>query len=237
MKVCGTPVLTYSGQKDFHTRHLTASEFWFCPDDINRCVKGGPKSWVVDWLAIPMVWPVKIGTNLTRREVLSLKEAGFQLEQRGALSPHRQVQSQSNMPLPRLHFKAPVDPDAHPTIRNNHHIRRNPDVPTVDHHNKWKSAALIPSCRLISLTAIPYPGYGCVATIDCGRDNVYHITIATFPECSCPDFIKMISETLGKNKQWKYCKHIYYIFRYMCKMDPKKDTFMHAPSYSYNEVI
>jgi hypothetical protein len=139
--------------------------------------------------------------------------------------------------LPRSQFKAPVDPDAHPTIRNNQHIRRNPDVPTVDHRNKWESAALIPSCRLTNLTAIPYPGYGCVATIDCGRDSVYRVTIAAFPECTCPDFIKMVSETLGKKKVWKYCKHMYYIFRYMCKMDPKKDTFMHAPSFSYNEVI
>ena len=70
----------------------------------------------MDWPAIPMVWPMNIGTNLTRREVLPLEEAEFQLEQCGALSPHRQVQSQSNMPLPQSHFKAPVDPNAHPTI-------------------------------------------------------------------------------------------------------------------------
>lgn len=68
----GTPAPTYLGQKkDFHTRRLTASEFWFCHDDINRCVQGGPKSWVVDWPTIPLVWHVKIGTNLTRQEVLS----------------------------------------------------------------------------------------------------------------------------------------------------------------------
>ena len=121
----GTLAPTYSGQKkDFHTRCLTASKFWFCPDDINSCVKGGRKSWVVDWPAIPMVWPVKIGTNLTWREVLSLEEVRFQLEQRGALSPCCQVQSQSNMPLPQSHFKAPIDLDAHPMIRNNHHIKK-----------------------------------------------------------------------------------------------------------------
>ena len=25
--------------------------------------------------------------------------------------------------------------------------------------------------------------------------------------------------------------------RYMSKMDPKKDSFIHAPNYSYNEVM
>ena len=24
---------------------------------------------------------------------------------------------------------------------------------------------------------------------------------------------------------------------YLCKMDPKKNTFKHAPSYNYNEVL
>jgi hypothetical protein len=234
----GTAAPTYSGQKkDFHTRRLTAAEFWFCSDDINRCVKGGPKSFVVDWPEIPVVWPVKIGTNLTRQEVLSLEEAGFQLQQRGALSPRRQFQAACNWPLPRSHFKAPADPNAHPTLRGGHSIRRNSDAPTVEHRNKWESAALMDHCGITGVTTIPYPGYGCVVTLNTGNDKLYRVTIGCFPECSCPDFIKMLSETLGKNKQWKYCKHMYYVLRYMCKMDPKEHSFMHAPSYSFDEVM
>ena len=49
--------------------------------------------------------------------------------------------------------------------------------------------------------------------------------------------MKMMSGALGKRLQWIYCKQVYYIFRYLCEMDYKVDTFMHAPSYSYNEVM
>ena len=32
------------------------------------------------------------------------------------------------------------------------------------------------------------------------------------------------------------CKHLYYLYRYFCKMDIQKDKFIHAPSYSFSEV-
>ena len=234
----GTPAPTYVGDKKGYKTHRTIStEFWFCADDINRCVKGTKKSFVVGWPSVPMTWPVKKGTNLSMKEILALEEAGFQLQQRGALSPRRQFQNAANMPLPRSHFPTPVNPDSHPTTRDGFAIRRSSDAPTPEHRNKWSSAGLMNNCHVTSVTSIPYPAYGCVISMDSGNGKVYCITITDLPGCTCPDFMKMTSETLGKKGQWRYCKHVYYIFHYFCKMDYKVDTFMHAPSFSYNEVM
>jgi hypothetical protein len=57
-------------------------DFWFCPDDIERYVKGSKRSWVLDWPQVPNIWPVLSGTNLTRKEILLLQDAGFKLQER-----------------------------------------------------------------------------------------------------------------------------------------------------------
>ena len=234
----GTPAPTFSGKKtEYHTKKIVEAEFWFCADDVNRCVKGNKKPWMSGWPPVPTTWPVKMGTNLTRQEVAALEDAGFQLQQRGTMSPRRQFQSSADMPLLRSDFPVPDHPDHHLTLRNNYSIRRNPDAPTAEHRNKWDSAALMNGCFVTGVTAIPYPGFGCVVSLDTGKNNVYLITLCDLPSCTCPDFLKMISAALGKRGQWVNCKHIYYIFRYVCKMDYKEDTFLHAPSFSYNEVL
>ena len=93
-------------------------------------------------------------------------------------------------------------------------------------------------CQVTNVTTIPYPGYGVVITLDNGKVKVYYISITNFPSCTCPSFEKkMMFGALGKRLQWIYCKHMYYILQYLCKIDYKVDTFMHAPSYSYNEVM
>ena len=61
---------------------------WFCLDDIKRCVNGSMNNYLLDWPIVPNTWPVKIGTNLSKEDVLTFEGAGFQLQQREALS-HR----------------------------------------------------------------------------------------------------------------------------------------------------
>ena len=63
-------------------------QFFFCVDDIERCVKGSRRKWVIPYSAtlerplVPTVWPIKIGTNLNRSKIITLENAGFQLPQR-----------------------------------------------------------------------------------------------------------------------------------------------------------
>ena len=76
-ELCGIPAPTYFGKKkNYHTKKSVEVDFWFCADDIKRCVFGNNKAWILDWLGVPPMWLVKLGTNLTR-EVLALEDAGF----------------------------------------------------------------------------------------------------------------------------------------------------------------
>ena len=49
-------------------------KFWFCPDDIKHCVSGSKNKYVLDWPIVPNTWPVKIGTKLSREEILALED-------------------------------------------------------------------------------------------------------------------------------------------------------------------
>ena len=234
----GIPAPTYfSKKRDYHTKKSVEVDFWFCDDDIKRCVSGNKKAWVLDWPAIPRTWPVKLGTNLTQEEVLALEDAGFQLQQRGAMSPRRMFISMLGMPIRGEQFQVPSNLDTHKTIRWNSTIRRNGDAPTPKHRNQWESASHMNNYQVTNVTAILYPGYRVVIILDSGKRKVYYVSITDFPSCTCPLFVKMMSGALGKRLQWIYYKHVYYIFWYLCKMDYKVDTSMHAPSYSYNEVM
>jgi hypothetical protein len=62
----GTPAPTYRGRNtQYGGNKEIVTDFWFCPNDIERCVKGTKCSWVLDWPQVPDVWPVLSGTNLT----------------------------------------------------------------------------------------------------------------------------------------------------------------------------
>ena len=51
-------------------------QFFFCNDDIERCVKGTKRKWVISVPKIPTTWPMKRGTNLSKQEILALEAAG-----------------------------------------------------------------------------------------------------------------------------------------------------------------
>ena len=61
------------------------------------------------------------------------------------------------------------------------------------------------------------------------------MTIDTFPNCIYKDFKDMFVQT-KKRGAWFYCKHLYYIFLEVCKLDLEEDYFIHAPTFSFNEV-
>ncbi len=89
------------------------------------------------------------------------------------------------------------------------------------------------------VTMIPHPGFGCIVTLDSGAaPNVqqYVVTIGTFPECSCEYFKDMATKSLGKRQGWASCKHLYFVFTVVGSLDSERDAFIHAPSFSFNEV-
>lgn len=51
-------------------------------------VRGSKKKYVKVWPILNNTWLVKIDTNLSKKEVLALKDANFQMQQREDLPPH-----------------------------------------------------------------------------------------------------------------------------------------------------
>ena len=67
-------LLLYGGNKEI------VIDFWFCPDDIECCIKSTKHSWIIDWPQVPDVWPILSGTNLTCQKIkFLLQDAGFKL--------------------------------------------------------------------------------------------------------------------------------------------------------------
>lgn len=69
------------------------------------------------------------------------------------------------------------------------------------------------------------------------EDNVYRVKIGDIPQCAYPDLTKMSSQALGNKGEHLYCKHLYYVLKFVCKVNYNNDMFIHAPPYIYNNII
>jgi hypothetical protein len=73
-----TAAPTYTGVMEHYQKKTDkVIEFFFCNNDIEHCVKGTKRRWMKSKPDVPNVWHVKIGTNLSRKEILDLKQASF----------------------------------------------------------------------------------------------------------------------------------------------------------------
>jgi hypothetical protein len=78
-----TAAPTYIGMMFYYKKDKEeCMQFFFYNDDIEYCVKGTRRKWIKSRPDVPNIWPVKIGTNLSRKEILDLENAAFQLPQR-----------------------------------------------------------------------------------------------------------------------------------------------------------
>jgi hypothetical protein len=86
---------------------------------------------------------------------------------------------------------------------------------------------------------IPHSGFGCIISLDSRappKGQQYLITIGSFPNCSCEYFKDMATKSLGKRGGWASCKHLYFVFTVIGSLNSEGDAFIHAPSFSFNEV-
>ena len=111
-----TAAPTYTGlMVNYKKNRNDVMQFFFCNDDIECCVKGTKRKWVISMPEIPAIWPVKRGTNLSKQEILALEAAGFQLPQQQAISPRRLFGGQSGMHL-LSSYPVPDKANKHPKI-------------------------------------------------------------------------------------------------------------------------
>jgi hypothetical protein len=209
-----TAAPTYTGVMEHHQKKTDkVMEFFFSNDDIERCVKGTKWRWVKSRPDVPNVWPVKIGTNLTRKEILELERAGFQLPQRIVISPRRLFRMEE-LPSNLSSYRIPMSPNEHPKIRSHKNIRRIRNVPTTKQANNCASS-LTMNVQLRKVTMIPHPGFGFIISLDSEvppKVQQYLITIGSFPDYSCEYFKDMATKSLGKRGGWASCKHLYFVF-------------------------
>ena len=200
-------------------------------------MKGTKRKWVISMPEIPTTWPMRRGTNLSKQEILALEAAGFQLPQQQAISPRRLFGGHNGMHL-LSSYLVPNKVDEHPKIRGGKRIRRNPKAPTTMQANN-STFALTLTARIEKVTMVFHPRFGCILSLILGKEpqvQKYTLSILSFPTCTCPYFEEMILKSLGGRGQWAYCKHMYFIFTVVCGLEGKVETFIHAPSFSFNKV-
>ena len=154
------------------------------------------------------------------------------------MSP-RQLFSMSKVFSPLLYdHPLPKNSDVHPIVRNNKAIRRIANAPTAEQRNKWESAGNIEG-QILGVTLLPLPSLGAIVELETGsacNKDAYRVTMGQFSTCTCPDFVTMAVSAIGGCQQYVNCKHLYYLYRYFCKMDVNKDKSIHAPSYSFTKL-
>ena len=202
-----------------NSQNLRLKSYFFCPDDIKLCVKGSRRKWVDKFSAdqerppIPPVWSVKIGTNLTRPEILKLKNAGFQLPRKESITPTRLFNT-SAFPLDLSGVDVPANPDFYPSSRQSKATRRSATAPSIKQIQMVASARTMDEI-ILKVTMIPRLGFGCVLTLQskpARTQSIYQFTVSSLPECNCPAFKDMISKFGRKQKNFMPCKHLYFVF-------------------------
>jgi hypothetical protein len=180
---------------------------------------------------------MKIGTNLSTKEILDLESAGFQLLQCAVISPRRLFRMEE-LPFNLASFPIPASPDEYPKTRSGKSIRKNNNAPSTKQANNCASSLTLKG-QIRKVTMIPHPRYGCIITLDSGalpKVQQYLITIGTYPECSCEYFKDMATKSLGKRGGWASCKHLNFVFTVIGSLKSERDAFIHVPSFSFNEV-
>jgi hypothetical protein len=233
----------YSGVWDFYTMQKQKPIKFFCPDDIERCVKGFRRKWVIPFsdtqgkFPIPPVWPVMLGTKLTCPEIVALENAGFQLPSKERVTPTRFFKN-SAPPLDLSRVGIPENPNYIPSRRKSKATRYSGTGPSTKRRENVGSARAMHG-TILKLTMIPHPGFNCVMMLQSKpppTDAVYQVTVSSHPECTCAAFKDMIIKFGSRRNSCLNCKHFYYIFVKVSNLDPKVNMFIHAPTFSFNKV-
>ena len=81
---------------------------------------------------------------------------------------------------------------------------------------------------VLGVNVIPYLDSTVLINIISKEDIGYRVTIDNMFHYSCPDSQKKSSQSLRKNGKWVCSRHLYYVFRFLCKVDVDSDKFIHV---------
>lgn len=239
-----TPAPCYNGH--FFTKKLNRShehEFLFCGDDINRCVMGAIRMGTMRFSQfearppIPPIWPVAIGTNLSRKEIFILENAGFQFAEKEGITPTRLF---NNLPPPAdlSGYPVPDSPDVWESSRKCKTYKRHLKKATLDQQMQVAKAESIRG-GIDKISMLPPPTLAATITLKSrpdDEDSVYSLSINTIPYCTCPAFKEMYTKLERTKNPYMHCKHIYFVLVVVAMFDPEKDLFIHYQTWTWNEV-
>ena len=92
---------------------------------------------------------------------------------------------------------------------------------------------------VLKLTMILQSKFGCIITPQSKlelQSPIYQVTVNFFPKCNCVNLLDMISKFGRKQNSYMNCKYLYYIFIKVYNFDAEVNLFIHAPTFSFNEV-
>ena len=130
------------------------------------------------------------------------------------------------------------NPQQYPRTRKSKSIRRSNSGPSSRQLLNINFAKAM-QMSILKVTMISQPGLGCIITLQSKpppTNCVYQLTISSYPNCTCPAFKEKMSKFGRRGVPFKYCKHLYYIFVKVCALDPELNLFIHAPTFSFNEI-
>ena len=239
-----TPAPTYTGVwRNVRLNREQPMQFFICTNDIERCVKGLRWKWFVlfsnnkDRPPIPLTWPVKVGTKLSHQEIDMLKNADFQLPQKEHITPTR-LFNISAPPIDLSGVPVPLNLDSYPSVKKSKTVRRSTNQP-LSKQMQVVGSAIAMQASILRVTMIPQPGFGCIVTLQSKpspRNSTYQLTLSSLPDCTYPAFKETMSKFGRRGVPFKHCKHLYFILVNVCSLDLHVDLFIHAPTFSFNEI-
>ena len=239
-----TPAPTYSGAwRNVRLNREEQMQFFFCSNNIERCVKDSRRKWIIPYSdtqerpPVPTVWLVKIGTNLIRSKIVALENAGFQLPQREHVPLNRSFNNFA-IPMDFSSLQVPENPDHFLGTRKSKCVRRSNTGPFSKQLLSINSAMAL-EASILKVTMIPQPRFGCIISLQSKpspTDSVYQLTVSFYLDCTCSAFKETMSKLGRQGFAYKHCKHLYYILVKVCALDPEVNLFIHAPTFSFNEI-
>ena len=162
---------------------------------------------------------------------MALENAGFQLPQRKQVPPNR-LFNNSTLPIDLPGVNIPHHPEQYLGSRKSKSVWLSSSGPS--------SLLTIGSTHSIhtsifKVAMIPQHGFGCIKPSP-PMEYIYQLIVSSFSECTCPAFKETMSKFGKRGCSFKHYKHMYYIFVKVCGLDPKFDLFIHASTFSFNEV-
>ena len=207
---------------------------WFCPDHVLHCyvvdkqieLKPSPP---------PIIWPVNIGTNLTDKEVETLLEGGYQVEQQfnnGACPSHNQTNVASSST--KTGNNNPHSTSSGSVMMRNG-IRVKYRTSISEEVEKKITLALKMKARIIEEVCRSEHIHE-IFKVESKGDNahigIYDVHVKDEPSCTCPDFVDRES----KKKPYLACKHLYFVFLRVLGLSQNENMFIHQPILSNRDL-